>query len=225
MASRFGVGHAILPPPVEQPATPPALNRDNDSAAARLAGLTIGYVGRNWRGEPPTEEAELLRRIGAAAGSLALYDAGVLRYALGGEPSIRFHPRQDLGFERFLDSLDCLLLTPDPWWREEGGRDLFSAMASGVPALLPAASIYAEYIDDGVDGLLYRSPEEAVQRLADLRRTPRCIAEFRRAARAKIARLLDPAALADVVRHVVAGGSMDSDSDCSEPSRLRAMAS
>jgi tetratricopeptide (TPR) repeat protein len=224
MALRFGTGHTVLAPPVALRANPPALNRARDSARARLAGLQVGGVGRNWRGEAPTAEGQLLQDVVASAGTLVLYDAGLLRYTLGGNASVRFRERSENGLEAFLDSLDCLLLGAEPWWREGDGRELFTAMASGVPVLCPAASIYAEYITNGVDGLLYDSPEDAVRQLVDLRRSPARIAWLGWAARAKLARLIASAPAAGIVRQLVTGRAIASYRDYAEPTRREAIA-
>jgi hypothetical protein len=224
MAARFGTGHAVLAPPVELRANPPALNRARDSARARLAGVQVGVVGRNWRGEAVSAETQFLQDVVACAGTLALYDAGLLRYTLGASASVRFRARGENGLEAFLDSLDCLLVGPEPWWREGNGRELFTAMASGVPVLCPAASIYAEYITDGVDGLLYDSPEQALRQLVELRRSPARSAWLGWAARAKLAKLTAAAPPADIVRQLVTGHPIASSDDCAEPMRREAIA-
>jgi len=204
MAARFGDGHAILSPPIELTAETRGTRRERGTAA-RLAGLAVGCVGRNWSGEPLDADAQFLKRVAAEAGALRLYDAGRLRFHLGDEASIRFYSRHDMRFAQFVEALDCLAVTAAPWWREEDGYELFSAMASGIPALLPVASIYAEYIDHGVDGLLYASAEDALQQLADLRRAPARLDELGRAARAKVAGLLNAQALQRILRQLVTG--------------------
>ncbi|HEX7273522.1 MAG TPA: hypothetical protein VF420_15360 [Casimicrobiaceae bacterium] len=204
MAARFGEGHAILPPPVELAAETRGARRERGTAA-RLAGLAVGGVGRNWGGEPLDADAQFLKGVAAEAGALRLYDAGRLRFHLGDEASIRFCSRHDMRFVQFAEALDCLVFTAAPWWREEDGRELFSAMESGVPALLPVASIYAEYIDHGVDGLLYASSEDALQRLAELRRAPARLDELGRAARAKVTGLVSAEALQGILRQLVTG--------------------
>jgi tetratricopeptide (TPR) repeat protein len=225
MATRFGTGHAVLPPPVELRDNPPALNRAKGSARARLAGLRVGVVSGNGCSEPPADEAKFLKDVVASAGTLALYDAGLLRFSLGGEAAVSFHARRENGLEPFLDTLDCLLVCPQPWWREADGRELFTAMASGVPVLCPAASIYAEYIADGVDGFLYRSPEEATQQLVDLRRAPTRVPGLGWAARAKAAKLVDAAAMASTVRQWVTGDSAGAEPGGTESPRLRTITS
>jgi tetratricopeptide (TPR) repeat protein len=225
MAARFGPGHMVLPPPIELRRNPPDPNRDKDGARARLAGLRVGAVGRNWRGESPAEDAQILKHVAAAAGTLELYDAGLLRFSLGGEASVRFHRRKDDGLDAFLEALDCLLICPEPWWLEGDGREHFTAMASGVPVLCPAASIYAEYINDGVDGLIYHSREEAVQQLVDLRRSPARVVGLGSAARAKVAELVDSAAIMGIMRQLVSGNALVPDPGSAELPRVRAVSS
>jgi hypothetical protein len=225
MANRFGPGHMVLPPPVELRRDTPSPNHDKDGARVHLAGLNVGVVGRNWRGGSPAADVPFLKQVVAAAGGLNLYDAALLRFSLGGESSVRFHSRQDDGLSTFLDVLDCLLICPEPWWLEGNGRDLFTAMASGVPALCPAASIYAEYIDDGVDGLIYHSCDEAVQQLIELRRSPTRIEGLGRAARGKVAELVSSTAVTDIVRQLVSGSAIVADPGSAEVPRIRAISS
>jgi hypothetical protein len=225
MAARFGPGHLVLPPPVELRRNPPDLNRDKEGARARLAGLRVGVVGRNWRSESPAADAQFLKQVAAAAGALELYDAGLLRFSLGGNASVRFHARKDDGLNVFLEALDCLLICPEPWWLEGDGRELFTAMASGVPVLCPAASIYAEYVNDGVDGFIYHSREEAVQQLVDLRRSPARVVGLGSAARVKVAELVGSAAVTDIVRQLVSGNPIVPDHGSAELPRVRAITS
>ena len=182
-------------------------------------------MGRNWRGGSPAADVPFLKQALAAAGGLDLYDAGLLRFSLGGESSVRFHSRQDDGLDTFLDALDCLLICPEPWWLEGDGRELFTAMASGVPALCPALSIYAEYINHGVDGLIYHSCDEAVQQLIELRRSPARIEGLGSAARGKVAQLVNSAAVTAIVRQLVSGNATVADPGSAEAPRIRAPSS
>ena len=45
-------------------------------------------------------------------------------------------------------------------------------MALGIPVLCPRTSIHAEYIRDGVDGILYDDAAGALEALASLRSDP-----------------------------------------------------
>src|SRR4029453_16660487 len=88
---------------------------------------------------------------------------------------------------------------------EGDGRELLAAMAAGVPALCPRSSIYAEYIDHGVDGLLYDAPEDALQQLTDLRDAPARAVALGRAARAKVSWLVAPEHAASALGRLVVG--------------------
>ena len=71
------------------------------------------------------------------------------------------------------------------------GRELYGAMALGLPVLCPRASIHAVRIAHGVDGFLFESDEEAAGYLSDLRRAPALAAAVGSAARASVRALLE----------------------------------
>jgi glycosyltransferase involved in cell wall biosynthesis len=98
-------------------------------------------------------------------------------------------------------------------------------MAAGVPVLCPRSSIYAEYIDHGVDGLLYDTREDAVRQLAGLRGAPARTAALGRAARAKVARFVESKRMASAVRDLLAGRHAPPESARAEPVRRVAAAS
>ena len=64
-------------------------------------------------------------------------------------------------------------------------------MAASIPVLCPSSSIFAEYIDDGVDGMFYVTDAECVAKVTDLMREPTRAVEMGRAARTKAMRLFD----------------------------------
>lgn len=206
MASRFGAGHAVLPPPIKLDSPRAGLRGEFAPVRARADVLAVGMIGRHWQGTSPSEDAHFLRRVAAVSGALEIYDPGPLRYALGGEAPIRFRGRGPGALPRWMQSVDCLLHTTERWWREGDGREIFSAMASGVPVLCRRASLFAEYIDHGLDGLLYDEREEALELLAALRRAPARAAELGRAARAKVETLVAPQRMASAVRQLIVGG-------------------
>jgi glycosyltransferase involved in cell wall biosynthesis len=72
----------------------------------------------------------------------------------------------------------------------------FGAMAVGVPVLCHRQSIYAEYVDDGVDGWLHDDDASALAVIDMLRADRPRISGAGRAARAKAQRMFEPRALA-----------------------------
>jgi hypothetical protein len=69
--------------------------------------------------------------------------------------------------------------------------------------LCPRESIFAEYIDDGVDGWLYADDRSALSLIRGLRTDRARVLEIGGAARAKAHRLFDPRTLTDAYVGVV----------------------
>jgi glycosyltransferase involved in cell wall biosynthesis len=101
--------------------------------------------------------------------------------------------------------LSCYLYRCEAWWKEGLGRDLFGAMALGVPVLCPRRSIHAEYIRDGVDGILYDDDAGALEALAVLGTDPKRRLALGAAARESARRMFDPGKIAFMYRRLVAG--------------------
>ena len=226
-ARRFGSDALVVPPPVELP--PPKVatavrgrESQHGSRGAKEAGvLRVATLGRD--GRPGAREEGVIRvatlgqdgrRIVAAAdvdlldavatrSHLSLYDPGPLRYELGMLSRVRCVSRGETTFAELVEHVDVYLHRPLPWWAEDCGHAFFGAMARGVPALCHRDSIYAEYVDDGVDGWIYDDSAGASATLDALRRDASQIAAAGDAARAKAARLFEPQALSRAYIDVV----------------------
>jgi hypothetical protein len=219
MAARFGAGHAVLPPPIEADSLAGETGRERASPGAKPPGFATGLVGRNWHGTSPSADTEFLRRVTASSGTLEIYDPGQLRYIVGAEPGVRFSERSAAALRRFAASVDCLLHVASKWWLEGDGRELFTAMAAGTPVVCPRTSIFAEYIEHGVDGLLYDEREEAIGLLDGLRRSPARAAALGRAASAKIAALVAPQRVTQVLHRLVVGTPLSAEPASAAPAR------
>jgi len=208
-ASHFGDGHRLLPPPIEVPAIAASSLRRGD----RPYGVwtieepevwTVGLVGQDQQVVAEEADVELLRTMAKRAGRLAIYDAGRLRYPLGGERTVRCYPRIAGGLVPFLMSVDCLLYRAGIWWREGAARELFTALAHGLPVLCPRTSVYAEVIADRVDGLLYASDDDALALMMQLRAAPAWAKQIGAAARTKAQQMFGEDALAPQYREFIA---------------------
>jgi glycosyltransferase involved in cell wall biosynthesis len=206
MADRFGPGHTVLPPPIDPGRTE---EFPHEPYEARLAHVSpawpIGIVGQNPRfvREPP--DADFVNGLASITSRLHIFDPGRIRYLLGGSPSARFFERRPAGFEPFLAQLACFVHRAETWWQDTIGRELYGAMAMGVPVLCSRRSIHAERFEHGVDGLVYGSSEEALELLSDLREQPTKAAAIGRAGRNKVRALLDGVAQKRDYRAFVAG--------------------
>ncbi len=209
MAERFGKGYSLFPPPLEvaaPAATVAAEHVVGDSRSIETPpAWAVGIIGQNQQllGEPP--DADFVKSMAQIAGRLYIYDPGRFRYVLGDSPITRFFERRQGGLGPFLAQLDCFVHRTQTWWQDTAGRELYGAMALGVPVLCPRCSIHAERFEHGVDGLLYESSAEAQQLLSELRRAPARAAAIGRAGRAKAGVLLDRETQAQRYRELILG--------------------
>ena len=195
MAERFGRSHLSLPPPLDFATSAAALAPEQFVPGELLIetppAWPIGIIGQNQQFVSTPPDADFVTVLGGIAGRLHIYDPGRFRYVLGGNPMARFFERRPGGLEPFLAQLGCFVHRAQQWWQETAGRELYGAMALGVPVLCPRDSIHAERIEHGVDGLLYASSEEAKQHLSDLLRAPALATAIGRAGGEKMRVLLD----------------------------------
>jgi hypothetical protein len=198
-AARFGENHHVVPPPIE-------LDVGRASGPGQPADgheFIVGCVVQDGRTVSHASAHASLARLAAEGFALHLFDPGRARYALGGERRVKCFSRRDVALDTFLAPLSCYLYRADAWWSEGSGRDLFGAMAAGVPVVCARGSIYAEYVDDGVDGLLYDDEDGALACLRALRGAPERCAALGAAARESARRRFDPDALREAYRRAI----------------------
>ena len=201
-AARFGEGHLVLPPPIDVDEFAAAEGRSNRDDSR---GFVAGCVVQDGRTVAHTHTGALLQRAAAHGFALDLLDPGRARYALGVSRHVKCFSRRETTLADFVAPLSCLIYRAEAWWKEGSGRDLFGAMAAGVPVVCPRGSIYAEYLQDGVDALLYDDEAGALAALATLRSDPARAAAIGAAARVSARHRFDPATLAAAYRGLVIG--------------------
>jgi len=207
-ASRFGPGHSTWLPPIETStrATFDVPNLDLPDGVWTIrppAVWPVGIAGRGRHVETDFGSDVFAKTLLRCSDALRIYDPGRLRYVFGGNPRARFFPRGAGRLPRFLDGLRCFVQRPLPWWQEGSARELFAALAMGIPVLVPESSNYAEYVEDGVDGCLYRSLDELQTRLYELHAASAWAAQIGSAGRDKALRLMDPERCARSLRALI----------------------
>ncbi len=195
-AKHFGRAAFVLPPPIDITPFFPAQRRGSNSAGLRIS--TVGQDGLR----VVSEGVEVMKAIANGSDELHLFDPGPLRYEFGTSRTVKCVARSEMPLATLLDSVDVHLHRPVPWWAEDFDH-LFEAMGRGVPVLCHRDSIYAEYIDDAVDGWLYDDAASAVATLDTLRENRLAVAAAGVAAREKVLRMFDPRALREAYVGVV----------------------
>jgi glycosyltransferase involved in cell wall biosynthesis len=191
-ARRFGGDAIVVPPPIdvsEFPAMP-------TSRTASVSALRVAVCGQDGRRVVAADDAELLKTLAARAGEMALYDPGPLRYDVGTLRNVHCIARGARTLDGVLAGADVYFHRRLPWWSEGEGRAMFGAMALGVPVVCARDAVFAEYVDDGVDGWLYDDDASALAVIDALRADAARVRAAGVAARAKAQRLFEPSALA-----------------------------
>ena len=201
-AERFGSGHHVLPLP---------LDLDEFIGLARTGRrpyadeFVVGNVMQDGRVIAHARAGSLQEKVATAGFRLDVHDPGRARHALGAMRNVRCVSRRTESLAQFLAPLSCYLYCCDTWWKEGLGRDLFGAMALGMPVLCPRTSIHAEHVRDGVDGILYDDDAGALAGLVSLRDDPARRLALGAAAAASARRTFDPGVLVAAYRGLVTG--------------------
>ena len=199
MASRFGLVDYVVPPPIDLDEFTPSARGD----PAPACDLRVATVGQDGKRVVVAPDAGLLQAVAERAGELRLFDPGPLRYSLGSLAAVRCFARREIDIGGMLRGVDVYLHRALPWWAEDSGHALFGAMTQGIPALCHRESSYAEYVEDGVDGMLYADGSSALAAIDALRADRPRLRAMAEAARAKAIRLFEPRALASAYAGVV----------------------
>ena len=187
-AQKFGCDAIVVPPPID---LAEFAERADAKQAAAVDVVRVVAVGQDRRRVVVAEDVELLKALATHAGELTVFDPGPLRYDVGMLPRVRCVSRSTRPLAEVLASADLYLHRRLPWWTEDEGRALFGAMASGVPVMCARESVYAEYIDDGVDGWLYDTDDSVMAMLDRLRADRTRLRDAGANARRKALRLFD----------------------------------
>jgi glycosyltransferase involved in cell wall biosynthesis len=198
-AKRFGQTGFVLPPFVDI-APFAATERRASSPPGRLRISTVGQDGRR---VVASDDLSVIKAVAELGDELQLFDPGPLRYEFGTTTTVSCIARSEMSLATLLGTVDVHLHRSLPWWAEDAGESIFGPMAAGVPVLCPRDSIYAEYIDDGIDGWLYDDARSAAARLAALRNDREALTTAGRTARERALRLFDPHVLGEAYVNVV----------------------
>lgn len=147
--------------------------------------FTIGRMNRDYAKKFHDGDPMLYRRLGDEGFRIRIMGGTSLREAIGDRADIELLPAGAESAEAFLNSLDAMIYRTADDWFETFGRSIIEGMACGVVPVAYYHGGYADYIDHGVDGVLYRADDEAVDWLHRLRADPALRSTMSFAARAR----------------------------------------
>jgi glycosyltransferase involved in cell wall biosynthesis len=110
----------------------------------------------------------------------------------GLEDRITLQPETQSGIVEFLDGLDCFIYRIHPHLHESGGTAILEAMAMGLPVVLFGERVgVAELIEDGRNGFIVETEEEALACIGQLANDPGLRRAMGEAARSTLVRVME----------------------------------
>jgi glycosyltransferase involved in cell wall biosynthesis len=165
--------------------------RPRPTSAAR--GFTIGRLSRDVLYKHHPEDLDLYRRLAANGVAVRIMGGTCLGRMLGGAAGIELKAAGAEPAESFLAGLDCFYYRTAMDWAESAGRVVAEAMACGLPVVGHRRHGFTEWIDDGVEGFLFDTTEEALHILQRLKDDPALRARIGAAARLRMEKLFSAA--------------------------------
>jgi glycosyltransferase involved in cell wall biosynthesis len=160
-------------------------------------------VGRLSRADPlkhHPDDAALYRRLVEEGCRVRIMGPlPSLEAELGGMESVTLLPMFAQEAHLFLQGLDCFFYRTSEKYLEASGRVVTEAMACGLPVVCHKSGGYAEWIDDGRNGFLFDTQQEALEILLGLKGDPALRGRVGKAARRTAEELFSAAVRSEIV--------------------------
>ncbi len=150
----------------------PAPNKNRPSDPTFRA-FTVGRLSRPVSHKHHPDDAALYRRLVEEGCRVRIMGPSpALEAELEGVESVTLLPMGAQEAHLFLQGLDCFFYRTSEGWSEPSGRVVTEAMACGLPVVCHKSGGYAEWIDNGRNGFLFESQQEALRILLGLKEDP-----------------------------------------------------
>lgn len=144
------------------PPTPVSSPRGNASA-----GITVGRHSRDTFDKHHADDPAIYAALLDCGIRVRILGGTVLARRLPPRPGLDLLPAQPGATPAFLSTIDVMLYRTGAW-TEACARAIFEAMREGIPVVVDDKGGHAEFIRHGIDGMVVRSSEDALERLLQL---------------------------------------------------------
>lgn len=150
---------------------------------SRGAPFTVGRLSRDDPAKHHPDDASLWRLLAWENYRIRLMGASHLVDRLSDMPNVEILKAGSEDAATFLSRLDCLFYRTSAQMPEASGRVVIEALATGTPVVVSPNGGYLEWVENGTNGFIVSSQEEAFDRTVALSKSPALREEISSAAR------------------------------------------
>ena len=177
---------------------PSASKKPSDSSGS--AGFTVGRLSRPASLKHHPDDGALYRQLVEHGCRVRIMGPSqLLKAELRGLESIELLPAYAQEAHLFLQGLDCFFYRTSENYLEPSGRVITEAMACGLPIVCHKRGGYTEWIEDGHNGFLFDTQQEALKILLTLKEDPQLRERVGKEARRTAEELFSDAVRSEIV--------------------------
>jgi len=175
----------------------PSASKPSDSASA---AFTVGRLSSDLPHKHHLDDAALYRQLVDHGCRVRIMGASPsLKVELGDLEAVTLLPTYAQEAHLFLQGLDCFFYRTSENYLEAWGRVITEAMACGLPVVCHNRGGYAEIIEDGRNGFLFDTQQEALEILLKLKEDPELRERVGKEARRTAEELFSDAVRSEIV--------------------------